>query len=301
MPMTPEQQSLFNGLSQYPGLAAWLFGLADPGKSTIGKVASTANEVGTLSSLSGELGGPTLPASVTGPLGGAGAAAGLGLGAYNLATAPNYQGKLLGGAQTALAAPSVANATGVGAGAIGGAAPAAAAAGGYLAAAVLTDYLINKTGAAKGDTALADYTKGVDALVKPQGVSALFGGHPLKYSGKQALTGFTEDAFGATPFMAALGLGPFHKPTTGTQFRQELSKVASKFPMLKDLSTKSYTVDFGKFKPEEVSAANQLGAALAQHTAAFKKNPQAYTTQASAMLLNHYGAGVVDLAAQFGL
>lgn len=303
MVLTPEQQASLSKITAVPGLLASILGMSAEGQSPAGRAISGVGAVGDASKLSGSLGGPALPGSVGEPLAGLGSAAGLGMGAYNIATNPSPQGKALGAVQTGLALPAAANATGVGAAAIGGVAPAAGLASGYLTAAILTDMLINKTGAARGGSALNKYTAGVDALVKPQGVAKFFDS-PGKINSGQFLTGFTEDALGASPFMAALGLGPYHKPTTGTSFRRELGNTLGRAG-IKDFDPHAaHDMDLEKynsFSPGTRAKAEAIGKMVAEATPSGKKDPAAYAGQAARMLLSQYGDGVGELATHVGM
>lgn len=89
--------------------------------------------------------------------------------------------------------------------------------------------------------------------------------------------------------MRPLGLG--HKPTTGTMFRGELGRVLPQVG-IKGADLNRYNIDpaaYNALSPAAREAGMKLGTLLSGYTGDAKKNPNAYSIQASNILLNKYG------------
>jgi hypothetical protein len=84
-------------------------------------------------------------------------------------------------------------------------------------------------------------------------------------------------------------------------FRKELGGIFDKIPALKGTDLTKYnmpTGGYGSFKPEEVTAAQQLGQILAAYAPSGKKNADAYALQAENVLLNRYGNNTSSMLSQ---
>lgn len=241
------------------------------------------------------------PSNAAAALGGLGSAAGAGAGIYGGIQAAtnddlNTGQRTIAGAQAATAVPAAMNAAasaGVGSGAasLGALGPILGSAGGYLAAAMLTDFLVNKSGFKESSNpVVAANAKGVEGLVKPRGVQGLLSGHTGSGAGKQ----FLSDLFGQTPFLSAFGVwdGPTSK---GGKFRTELNSVINEMDFAGNLDVSGkYELspeEFDKYSDDAKRYATTLGAVLTGLTS--RRGDRDYQIQAQNVLLNNLGEDVV--------